>query len=244
MNAASFVTIGQSGNPAAEGIGIGATPFDPTPAESAPIPPSPLGRPSPADSAGTGSPPADDILDIVVLAPRESAWGTVAWLLVIAILLVGLGILAWYLLRRFSSRREDTSPEARASRRLRELAERHGEMEPNPFALAVSDTLKDYLVEKFKDPVRFETTQEFLARSSTGPSRLPRAARESLQEFLVSTEEIKFGNTSGAEQRTEPLLERAGMIVQLCQAADPEPRPVETPAEEKPPGIPLPPESK
>ena len=209
------------------------------------LPSAQAGSPGDAPPGGAppgGVPPADDIYDIVVLAPKESMWGTVFWIVILALVLLLFAGLVWYFLRAAARKSEEASPEEQASRRLRELAVRREEMEPNRFALSVSDALKDYLSEKFEDPVRYETTQEFLERSSKDESRLPRAARDSLREFLVSTEEIKFGNTPDAPERSEPLLDRAGMIVRLCQAEPREGRPKPPDPREETTRIPLPPE--
>lgn len=90
-------------------------------------------------------------------------------------------------------------------------------MEPNRFAQELSDSLKDYLAERYGEPVRYETAQEFLRRSSEpGATFLPEAASEELRQFLNVAEEVKFGNTTHAASLTGSLLHRAKTVVELC----------------------------
>ncbi len=91
------------------------------------------------------------------------------------------------------------------------------ELDASRYTLEVSDTLKDYLAQKFKDPVRFETTEEFLARIAKEQTQLPDAAQQELQSFLVAAEEVKFGNAPDADRRAVPLIKRAENVVNLCQ---------------------------
>lgn len=162
-------------------------------------------------------PPGDDIYDIVVLEPKESLTGFVFWLLVVLVLLVAAGIAVWLLHRKNRNKESANAAEIRVTQKFRRLRVDREHLEPNQFTQRLSDALKDYLAEKFKDPVRFETTQEFLRRVSKDGSALPPEARESLASFLVSSDEVKFANLSDAEERAEPLLDQAAVIVKQCQ---------------------------
>lgn len=164
------------------------------------------------------TPPTDDIYDIVVLAPKDPVWPAYFAIVILALVLVAVGVLVWWWLRKSNRGNSPLSPEQRAEGRLGALRQQHGSLDPNKFALAVSETLKDYLGEKFDDPVRYETAQEFLQRVSRQRSRMPGAAQQELQQFLMLSEELKFGSTEGAEERTLPLLETAERIVGLCHA--------------------------
>lgn len=164
-------------------------------------------------------PPEDDIFDIVVFEPKDSQLGLWIWIGVILLLLALGAIGAFLLIRKLSRKKQDLSPEGIVSRTLRDLSRRKGEMEPNEFSLAISDALKDYLVARFKDPVRYETTPEFLKRSSLEQSELPSDAQASLRQFLATSEAVKFGNLPDADERAEPLLGLAASIVKQCQSA-------------------------
>lgn len=162
-------------------------------------------------------PPPEDIYDIVVLEPRESLLPALLWGAgVLLVLLILIGLLLWWLLKRKSSD-PVLSARGKVNQKLRQLEIRENTMEPNRFAQELSDTLKDYLTEKYRDPVRYETAQEFLRRSSEpGASILPEAAAEELREFLTVSEEVKFGNSAHATSRTSLLLQRARSVVDLC----------------------------
>jgi len=161
--------------------------------------------------------PPDELYDIVVLAPEKPIWPLLLFIALACLLVGGLVWMGFYLLR---SRRQPVRRETAvgvALRRLRELEQSHGDLEPNCFSLAVSETLKDFLSATFGDPVRFETTQEFLSRVSWQGTKLPSAAQQSLKDFLVAAEEVKFGNAPDASEKTLPLLQRANELVTLCR---------------------------
>lgn len=162
------------------------------------------------------TPGPDEIHDIVVLQPKENLLAQILWLVFLLLVLAGLGVALWWWLRG-RTRTGSRSPEAVASERFRQLAVAKEHLEPNRFALAVSDTLKDYLSDRFADRVRYETTSEFLARTGTGDSPLPGPAREKLREFLIASDEVKFANPSDADFRTEGLLPLAAEVVKACQ---------------------------
>lgn len=167
--------------------------------------------------------PADDILDIVVLAPKESFTSVLFWLLVAILALIAMGVSIWLAFRNRTQSQSSPPPEIRVAHALKQLRVAREQLEPNQFSLRTSSALKDFLTEKFGEPVRYETTQEFLKRSTEEGSQLPEAAKNSLLEFLVAADELKFGNLADADERTAPLLEKAGQVVQACEQASPPP---------------------
>lgn len=160
----------------------------------------------------------DELYDIIVLAPEKPVWPLVFYLVLALLLLAALGVWIRYLLRSRKTASGAENASVKAIRQLRELEQSHDTLEPNRFGLALSETLKDYLSATFADPVRFETTQEFLARLARGGTDLPPAAQQELKEFLVAAEEVKFGNTPDAAERTMPLFHRAKALLSLCQS--------------------------
>ncbi|HRQ90060.1 MAG TPA: DUF4381 family protein [Bacteroidia bacterium] len=162
--------------------------------------------------------PPDEFYDIVVPGPEPDLW----FIAVVTLAgLVVLGILAWlvaHLLRQRTTSGPPLPPGRKVMRDLDELERRHGELDPNHFSLAVSESLKDYLASRFQDRVRYETTPEFLGRIARETTKLPPAAQQELREFLVEAEELKFGHTSEASRRTRPLLARARNLVGLCES--------------------------
>lgn len=167
--------------------------------------------------------PTEDIRDIVVLAPEESIWPIVFWA-AIALLLAGLIIwLILFLIERDKKRTHELAPETIASRSLARLDATRQNMEPNAFGLEVSETLKNYLVAKFNDPIRYETAEEFLSRfanSSIPVTHLPTAIHQNLRTFISASEEIKFSKSPDTTEKTAPLLALATNIVHLIQTID------------------------
>jgi len=164
------------------------------------------------------TPPPDDIYDIVVLAPKDPVWPIYLGAVLLLLVLVAIGLAIWWWRRRSGNKGAALSPEQRVGKRLLELQQTQSSLDPNKFSLELSEALKDYLAEKFDDPIRYETAQEFLNRVSRERSKMPEAAQQELQQFLLAGEELKFGNTEGAKSRTSPLFEAANRIVTLCQA--------------------------
>ena len=166
----------------------------------------------------TGTSP-DELYDIVELAPETSIWPLIIYSALFLFLLAGIALIAWYYLRSRKTATGKESPVVIAQRQLRNLAQSEGELEPNRYALALSETLKDFLAATFADPVRYETTQEYLARLSRDEAtKLPPAAQQELLDFLLAGEEVKFGNAPGSGTRATLLLQKAKNILSLCSA--------------------------
>ncbi|MEM9016520.1 MAG: DUF4381 family protein [Verrucomicrobiota bacterium] len=156
-------------------------------------------------------PPQGDIYDIVVLAPKESIGPLLTWIGV----LILLGLVIFLLLRRLFRKPaiEEMAPEKRAASRLRELTRLQDSLDGAPFAKSLSELLKDYLSEKFDDPIRYETADEFLQRIHSGTSGLPEASQRDLAQFLSSTEKIKFANQTQPASELDPLLDLAKRVI-------------------------------
>jgi len=164
----------------------------------------------------------DELYDIIEIAPETSLWPVVIYSLLALLLLIGVALAIWYFLRSRQTAKVKESPVGIAQRQLRELELTGSELEPNRYALALSETLKDFLAATFSDPVRYETTQEFLGRLSREGTKLPPAAQQELRDFLIAAEEVKFGNAPGSEDRTTPLLQKAKGILALCTSINSE----------------------
>ena len=141
----------------------------------------------------------------------------------VVVALVLVGALVVFILRRLSSRKSAAlSPLAVARRRLDALEREVDSLSANAFSVAVSDALKDYLSQRYGDPLRYETSEEFLQRlSRAGANALPMSARESVTAFLSVADAIKFGRPRDAEARKLPLLAQAREVIR-------EPSPAET----------------
>jgi hypothetical protein len=159
----------------------------------------------------------EGIYDIIVPEAERPLWPLFVYLAIALLLIAGLVWLVLFLLRNRDPRVAAGTPASRALRELDSLERRRDELAPNAFALAVSETLKNYLAERHRDPVRYETTEEFLARLSHQGTRLPPSAQQALQEFLTSAEEVKFGHRTDAAASCQPLLQRARQLIGLCE---------------------------
>ncbi len=168
--------------------------------------------------AQTDATPPEGLYDIVVPPPETELWPLLLSLVLALLIVAG----AVWLVRHLLRHREPPAapPQDRALRAFDRIERQQDELAPNRFALAVSDALKDYFAERFRDPVRYETTEEFLARLSREGTRLPSAAQQELRDFLAASEEIKFGNRPDASDRTRPLLKRARNLVGLCESVN------------------------
>jgi hypothetical protein len=172
--------------------------------------------PFPPSLAQTVPEPPEDIYDILVPTPQPPLWPLVLSLFSAAVLVLAVALLVRLLLRS----RAATAPRANAAERARLAIERaeRGDLSPNRFALALSEAVKNYLDVRFREPVRYETAEEFLARLSREGTSLPPAAQSALGDFLASAEEVKFGLPHDAAARLPELAREARDLVALCES--------------------------
>lgn len=159
----------------------------------------------------SGASPLPDIKDIAGPDSLPSLWETIGLFAgIVAGLALLVGAAVWIFRATSRGRTAGLSPLQQARQRLTELAAQADTLPTNAFSVAVSDTLKDFLSQRFGDPVRFETSEEFLVRlSQTGATTLPPATREAVARFLGMADEIKYGRPRDAEGKKLPLLELA-----------------------------------
>ncbi|MDF1738095.1 MAG: DUF4381 family protein [Verrucomicrobiales bacterium] len=168
---------------------------------------------------GQQTPAADELYDIVVLEPIPPIWPQVFWAVLGILLLAGICVAIWYFLKRKNGNSE-ASALSKVKSRFVEIERGRGDLDANQFSLAISDALKNYLSEKFSDPLRYETSQEYLKRTSQLQNNLPEPARPLLANFLRESEEVKFGHTADADSKLLPLLKRADEIVNACEKVE------------------------
>jgi len=156
-----------------------------------------------------------ELFDIVDPVLETSSFPWAFAFVLLALLLLAVAFASFFLGRYSRKAAARTPPEARALERLDRLAAARGSLEANRYAQELSDILKDFLAEKFGDPIRYETAEEFLARASEGSSSLPDAARHELKAFLEGAEAVKFAKLADAGERLGPLEELARQVVKL-----------------------------
>lgn len=91
--------------------------------------------------------------------------------------------------------------------------------QPKPFVIAVSDTLRWYLEQRFNFRAPERTTEEFLRELSQTDLLLP-GQKESLGEFLQRCDLVKFARYEPGEEELRHLHQAA---LQLVQETEPQP---------------------
>lgn len=155
-----------------------------------------------------------DIQDII---PPEAL--TNYWLIAASIIggLILIGGLAWLMIHFFrqdKNRIHNIPAERIALQKLDQLENEVSSLSANAFSLKVSDILKDYLMTRFHDSFRYETSEEFLNRLTNNPSTpLPQLLQTSLANFVGLCDELKFSRPANADAHKSPLLEEARQII-------------------------------
>lgn len=170
--------------------------------------------------AQAGATPPEGLYDIIEPAPERALWPYLVFLGLAVVFLAALIWLIIHLLKQRSSGGTALSPEGRALRELDQIDRQRDELTPNRFALAVSEVLKNYFADRYRDPVRYETTEEFLARLAREDSRLAPAVQQELCDFLTAAEELKFGNRADAPGLALPLSRRARQLLGLSESVN------------------------
>jgi hypothetical protein len=93
--------------------------------------------------------------------------------------------------------------------------------QPKPFVIAVSDTARTYLEERFQFRAPERTTEEFL-RELGGTKLLLPEQKESLGDFLASCDLVKFAQYEPGETELRGLH---GSAVRLVEETEPQPIP-------------------
>ena len=166
---------------------------------------------------------ATDIRDIK--PPIEISDG-LAWLWS-SLIFLALAVAAFLLWRWFKNRKTNIvlPPPLPAHIRAKQKLEQALALitQPKPFVIAVSDTARTYLEERFDFHAPERTTEEFL-RELGGTKLLLPEQKESLGEFLASCDLVKFAKY---EPRESELRELHSSAVRLVD----ETMPVQIPAE-------------
>ena len=156
---------------------------------------------------------ASDIRDIK--PPIEIASGY-AWVWQLLILLA-LAVAAWLLWRWWKNRRSNIvlpPPVPAHVRAKKKLAEALALItQPKPFVIAVSDTARTYLEERFNFHAPERTTEEFL-RELVGTKLLTPDQKESLGNFLASCDLVKFAKYEPGETELRALHSSAERLVE------------------------------
>ncbi len=160
---------------------------------------------------------ANDIRDIKPPLEISNGWEWLWWTLG-ALVVTTLLLLAWrYFLKRVThvSIAPPIPAHVRAKQKLSEALALISQ--PKPFVIAVSDTARTYLEERFNFRAPERTTEEFL-RELGGTDLLAPEQKESLGKFLESCDLVKFAKY---EPRENELRELHGAAVKLVEETEP-----------------------
>jgi hypothetical protein len=158
-----------------------------------------------------------DIRDIKPPIEITSGWAWLWWLLAVLTVIVG-AILIWRWWRKRKVIIPVVPPIPAHVRAKQKLAEALALIsQPKPFVIAVSDTARFYLEERFQFRAPERTTEEFL-RELGGTKLLLPEQKESLGDFLESCDLVKFAKYEPGEKE---LRELHGSAVRLIEETEP-----------------------
>lgn len=160
---------------------------------------------------------ATDIRDIKPPVEISNGWTLVWWTLAVVALLAILR-LAWLHWQKRRSQIPVKPPVPAHVRAKQKLEEALAFItQPKPFVIAVSDTARTYLEERFEFRAPERTTEEFL-HELHGTDLLTGEQKESLGGFLESCDLVKFAKY---EPRETELRELHGSAVRLVEETKP-----------------------
>jgi len=162
---------------------------------------------------------ANDIRDIKPPIEISSGYAWLWWLLIAVAVIVG-AVLLWRLFRNRKASIVLPPPipaHVRAKKKLEQALALIAQ--PKPFVIAVSDTARAYLEERFNFRAPERTTEEFL-RELAGTKLLLPEQKESLGGFLASCDLVKFAKYEPGEPE---LRELHASAVRLVEETEPQP---------------------
>jgi hypothetical protein len=161
----------------------------------------------------------DDIRDIKPPIEISDGWVWLWWGLAVW----GVVVLAFYIWRWLKNRKTNIvlPPPIPAHVRAKKKLEQALALitQPKPFVIAVSDTARAYLEERFQFRAPERTTEEFLRELAETKLLMPEQ-KESLGGFLASCDLVKFAKY---EPRENELRELYSSALRLVEETEPQP---------------------
>jgi hypothetical protein len=179
--------------------------------------------PSPAPPATTNVTAETDIRDIKAPVPIPLGWLWL-WCVLGAMAVAALSYFAWRYWQKHRAKAKPLEvvipPHERARRKLQEALKLI--YEPRPFCIAVSDTLRTYLEEAFSLRAPERTTEEFLEELQSS-SLLSFPQKQSLGDFLMRCDLVKFARDEPTVEQLKELHESALRLVDQTSYFQPRP---------------------
>jgi len=165
----------------------------------------------------TNSPTPADIRDIKPPVAISNGWEWLWWGLVILVIVAA--IILWWRWWQKKKLNVPVVPPVPAHIRAKQKLEEALALiaQPKPFVIAVSDTARTYLEERFTFHAPERTTEEFL-RELSGTDLLLPEQKDSLGNFLASCDLVKFAKY---EPREPELRELHTAAVRLVDETEP-----------------------
>ena len=163
----------------------------------------------------------NDIRDIKPPIEIPTGWEWLWWVVIAAAVAIA-ALLLWLWLRNRKLNIVPPPPipaHIRAKQKLEQALSLI--TQPKPFVTAVSDTVRNYLEERFNFHAPERTTEEFL-RELAGTKLLLPDQKESLGNFLESCDLVKFAKYEPGETELRGLH---GSAVRLVEETEPHPVP-------------------
>jgi hypothetical protein len=159
---------------------------------------------------------ANDIRDIKPPVEIPNGWEWLWWgLAALATVVIAIFVWRWWQKRRSQIAFVPPVPaHVRAKQKLEEALALIAQ--PKPFVIAVSDTARTYLEERFDFHAPERTTEEFL-RELSGTDLLAKEQKESLGNFLESCDLVKFAKYEPREMELRGLHGAAVKLVEETQ---------------------------
>jgi hypothetical protein len=159
--------------------------------------------------------------DIHEIAPPVDYSLVPPWVIytAVALGLVILGLVGWWIRKRAQRPKPLRSPRDRTLDALDRIGDQMETLSPYQFSIAVSDILRGYVTEQYQLPVTRQTSVEFLAMLAKSS---PFSAEEAslLQDFLERCDLIKFARYDATPDDSRRLLQEA---IQFVKGAKLEP---------------------
>jgi hypothetical protein len=134
------------------------------------------------------------------------------WLLltiVVLLILIAILLAIWWPRRQLSAK----SAYELALEKLEKARALIREDKPMPYAIAVSETIRTYLGQRFESPSTRRTTEEFLRLMETDRATPLAQHRELLRDFLQSCDLLKFARYQPHLAELEQVQQRAREFV-------------------------------
>lgn len=161
----------------------------------------------------------EDIRDIMMNKPPTSLLPFILVGVGIILLLISIWVVTKYL---GATKPAPMGPPADyiALEKLNRISERIDSISPNKASLEISNTVKDFLSRRFRDPIRFETAEEYLNRISGSNANNPILSAgliEQVQTFMNISQELKFAQLKEAKTQIPILIDQAEAIVKAAK---------------------------